>query len=123
MTMTADDLRRVLGPPGDTPAGCACAGLRCPGWESVPAPPGEPLLQCLGTLRPAGDEEPTLEEFHPAGTRYWSADAPVATAYFPYNRCDVWRCRQCGRGFLQYTEYGGYYVDHRIRELDPARLV
>ena len=32
----------------------------------------------------------------------------------------VWCCPQCRRGFLQYTEHGGYYVDHRLRMIDPA---
>lgn len=95
----------------------------CPGWESVSAAPGEPLLRHLGTLRDAADEEPTLEELHPAGTRYGSADAPIAPAWFPFNRCEVWACRACGRGFLQYTEFGGYYIDHRLREVNPALVV
>lgn len=51
------------------------------------------------------------------------ADAPVAPQHFPYNRCRVWACAACGRGFVQYTEYGGYYVDHRLRQIDPARVV
>ena len=46
----------------------------------------------------------------------------IAPAYFPYNRCDVWTCVQCARPFLRYTEYGGYYVEQRIRELDPGLL-
>jgi hypothetical protein len=29
----------------------------------------------------------------------------------------------CGRAFLRYTEYGGYYVEPRIRALDPALIV
>jgi hypothetical protein len=116
--LTADDLRR-LPPPAQTPADCPCATLVCPGWESVSAPPGEPLLQRLGTLRNAADEDPTLTEWHEGGTRYESARAPIAPNYFPFNRCEVWACRACGRGFLQYTEFGGYYVDHRLRELDP----
>ena len=48
------------------------------------------------------------------------ADAPIAPAYFPYNRCDVWQCRACARVYLRYTEYGGYYEDERVRALDPA---
>jgi hypothetical protein len=67
-------------------------------------------------------EDPTLEEHHPAGSNAWSADAPIALDYFPYNRCDVWQCARCGRPFLRYTEYGGYYVEERIRQVD-ARLV
>jgi hypothetical protein len=120
--LTAEDLRR-LPDPRATPESCACAHLRCPGIESVSAPVGEPLLQHLGTLRDAEDADPTLTEKHANGSRYESANAPVAPAYFPYNRCEVWACRSCGRGFAQYTEFGGYYVDYRIREIDPALVV
>ena len=110
---------RRLPDPAATPADCACAHLRCSGWESVGAPLGEPLLKRLGTLRDAEDGEPTFEEQHEGGSRYESPHAPIAPAFFPYNRCEVWACRACGRGFLQYTEFGGYYVDHRLRQLDP----
>ena len=62
------------------------------------APLGWAGHRVLGTLWLAGEEdEPTLEEFHPAGTTYWSAEAPIALAYFPANRSQVWRCRHCGR--------------------------
>jgi hypothetical protein len=80
------------------------------------------VLACVGTLRDPSDEDPTLEEYHPDGTHGWSADAPIALGYFPYNRCDAWVCDTCRRPFLRYTEYGGYYTDERIRELD-GRLV
>jgi hypothetical protein len=118
--MTSDALRALL-PPAATPAGCACAHFRAQGWESVSQPVGEPLLVRLGTLRSGDDSEPTVQEW--PGSHLWSPDAPIAPAYFPYNRCDVWACRACGRGFLQYTEYGGYYVDHRLRQVDPALVV
>jgi hypothetical protein len=76
-------------------------------------------LRRVGTLRRAGDEEATLAEHHPAGTNAWSPDAPIALAFFPYNRCDIWECISCARSFLRYTEYGGYYEDERIRALNP----
>ena len=120
--LTAEDLRR-LPAPAATPAGCVCARLKCAGWESLTAPLGEPLLQRLGTLRDSEDADPTVQELHADGSRYESPHAPIAPAWFPYNRCEVWACRACGRGFLQYTEFGGYYVDHRLREIDPARVV
>lgn len=114
--LTADALRTALGPAG----GCAhCAALQCAGWESVAAPLGAPLLQPVGTLRDPAIDEPTYLERHAEGTSFWHARAPVALAHFPYNRCTVWRCPQCRRGFLQYTEAGGYYVDHRVRAIDP----
>jgi len=100
-----------------------CAAFVCPGWESFPAAASETTLQPLGTLWLPDDPEPTLEEYHPDGTRYWSPDAPIALAFHPVNRCSVWACRPCGRAFLRYTEYGGYYEDRRIRELNPALIV
>src|ERR1700754_3669625 len=104
----------------------SCAPLVCPGWESVPGSFDTSSLTRVGTLRNAADEDPTLAEHHPRGTHGWSADAPIAPAFFPYNRCDVWQCRACARPFLRYTEHGGYYQDERIRELkaellDPAQ--
>jgi hypothetical protein len=36
--------------------------------------------------------------------------------------CDVFACAKCNKVLLRYTEFGGYYVDHRVREVD-ARLV
>ena len=120
LLLSADDLRR-LPDPAATPANCACARQICPGWESVTAPLGEPLLRPLGTLRVPGEDEPTLDEV--PGSHYWAPEAPVSPAHHPYNRCQVWACAGCGRGFLQYTEYGGYYVDHRLRQIDPARVV
>jgi hypothetical protein len=103
--------------------GCVhCRELRAPGWESVTGPLGAPQLEPVGTLRDPAIEEPTLDERHAPGTHYWHARAPIVPTMFPYNRCTVWRCPQCHRGFLQYTEAGGYYVDHRLRELDPTLI-
>jgi hypothetical protein len=118
--MGADALR-ALPDPALTPSDCTCAHLRCAGWESVMAPIGEPLLQRLGTLRASDDDGPTLDEW--PGSRYWADDAPIAPKHFPYNRCEIWACDACGRGFVQYTEFGGYYVDHRIRAVNPTLVV
>ena len=115
--ITADALRALPGP-DRWPADCPCAQLRCAGWESIHAPLTEPAFRPLGTLRDPAVEEPTVEEW--PGSRYWAADTPISPGHFPCNRCDVWTCAACGRGFLQYTEYGGYYVDHRVRQIDPA---
>ena len=105
------------------PGGCAvCAPLVCPGWESVPSTFDLSSLQRVGTLRSEDAEETTVLEHHPRGTHGWSADAPIAPAFFPYNRCDVWTCKACARPFLRYTEYGGYYEDERIRQLDAALI-
>jgi hypothetical protein len=102
--------------------GCACRMLVCPGWEAVPGNLDRGILERVGTLRDPAIEDPTVVEYHPDGTNAWSPNAPIAPAWFPYNRCDAWRCKACARAFLRYTEYGGYYTEERIRELD-ARLV
>lgn len=100
----------------------SCASLVCPGWEAMPGGVDRDALQRVGTLRDPAIDDPTVAEYHPTGTTLWSLDAPIAPAWFPYNRCDVWRCASCHRAFLRYTEYGGYYNEERVRELD-ARLV
>ena len=94
----------------------------CPGWEALPGSFARDALERVGTLRDPAIDDPTVAEYHPAGTHGWSADAPIAPAWFPCNRCDAWRCGTCARAFLRYTEYGGYYTEERIREID-ARLV
>lgn len=102
----------------DASAACRrCAPLVCKGWESLPGGFDRSALQCVGTLRDPDVDEPTVAEYHPAGTHGWSADAPIAPDWFPYNRCDVWQCVDCGKPFLRYTEFGGYYTDERIREV------
>ena len=125
--LSADELMR-LALQADRGQPCpACAALVCPGWESLPAGSDTSSLERVGTLvQPAGsgrlddNGDPTLSEYHPHGSHAWSADAPIAPDWFPYNRCDVWRCRRCARAYLRYTEFGGYYVDERIRALDPT---
>lgn len=121
--LDGDELRRIAAQ-ARADSGCACARLRCAGWEALPASFDESALQCLGSLAPAGDHgEATLEEYHPDGTHFWSPDAPIALGHFPYNRCELWQCTNCRRAFLRYTEYGGYYVERRIRELRAALIV
>ncbi len=103
---------------------CAdCATLASPGWESLRGGAELSQLQRVGTLRDPAVEDPTVEEFHPQGTRGDSPQAPIAPRWFPYNRCDAWRCTRCASVFLRYTEYGGYYNDERIRQLDGALVV
>lgn len=114
--LDAEGLRRLATAPPSQPC-AACAAVRAPGWEAVPGSLDRDRLRKVATLRRSEVEDPTLEEYHPQGTHGWSPDAPIAPAFFPYNRCDVWQCVQCGRAFLRYTEYGGYYVEERIREL------
>jgi hypothetical protein len=103
---------------------CDCPLKRCTGWDSLGgADWNEAQLPAVATVRDVEVLEPTFEEFHPNGTRYESADAPVSIKHFPTNRCDVHRCLRCGQHVLRYTEYGGYYVDPRGRRLNPGLIV
>jgi hypothetical protein len=121
--LRAADLKRWA---ASGPDACTCSLKASTGWESVSNDrwPAQ-HLQVVGTLRaplPAGQTEATFEEFHPHGTRYESPQAPIALEFFPFNRCDVHACRQCGCAVLKYTEYGGYYIDHRVRLVDATLI-
>lgn len=102
--------------------GCpACSSLSCPGWMSVPGYLDLSKWQVMGTLKTEGAEE-CWDEYHPDGTNLWSEEAPIAIQHYPYNRSDVLECSHCKRTFLHYIEYGGYYLDQRIRDL-AAKLI
>ena len=102
---------------------CVCTKTPLAGWTTLPLSLQDAQLTEVATLAPPGETEPTYAEHHPAGTHYASDDAPIALRHFPYNRCTVNRCRSCGRLFLRYQEGGGYFIDQRIRALDPALVV
>ena len=120
--LSAESLKAAV--QGRPKQACSCALGACPGWESFTEERWlKDLMQPMGTLRDVDIYEPTTDEHHPDGTRYESPDAPIAVNFFPYNRCDVYGCRQCHRVLLRYTEFGGYYVDHRVREVHPALVV
>ena len=109
---------------GQSGEGCDCLLNQYPGWDSITDMrwPAAQMVQ-VADLREPGVDEPTFEEFHPNGTRYESPDAPIALAYFPVNRCTVWRCVKCGVQVMRYTEFGGYYVDQRVRVLKSELVV
>ena len=120
--LTAESLKAAV--QGTQSQACSCALGPCPGWESFTEERWpKDLMRGLGTLRDADSYEPTTDEFHAGGTRYESPTAPIAVSFFPYNRCDVYGCTQCHRALLRYTEFGGYYVDHRVREVLSALVV
>ena len=100
---------------------CSCPLKSHDGWASVTEAhwPREQMA-ALGSLRDAEATEPSYAEWHPRGSRYDSADAPVAVGWFPYNRCELHRCGRCGVAVMRYTEFGGYYVDHRARRVDAG---
>jgi hypothetical protein len=120
--ITQTDQLKALVKPQSTV--CTCTIGACAGWQSMTEdrwPTAQ--MQACATLRDPDVHEPTFEEHHPHGTRYDSPKAPIALHYYPYNRCDVFQCGTCQRTLLRYTEFGGYYVDHRVRALDAALVV
>ena len=107
-----------------TPKACSCPLRPCAGGESFTEDRWlKAQMQAVGTLRDPEVYEPSAQEHHPNGTRYASPDAPIAVDFFPYNISDVFACTRCGKVLLRYTEFGGYYVDHRVRELDSGLVV
>jgi hypothetical protein len=120
-----DELRTLLTTlPAPRAEPCPCNSATYISWESMaddrwPAA----LMEQVATLRDPDVEEPTFEEQHPNGTRYDSPDAPIALKFFPFNRCAMWHCTQCHRNLLRYTEYGGYYIDHRVRLFQSELLL
>lgn len=120
--LSPEQVTRIAQEHGSQPTCSACSPYASPGWESFPGTETDEALQPLGALWLPGDEEPTLEEARSPGVDAWSPLAPISLAHHPANRCEVWAYRACGKPFLRHTEYGGYYEDRRIRELDPRRL-
>lgn len=107
-----------------TRGGCSCRLAAFTGWSSITEerwPAAQ--MQAVADLCDERDHDPTFAEYHPGGTRYDSPQAPIALGWFPTNRCSAWRCQACGLQVLRYTEFGGYYVDHRVRVLQPQWVV
>jgi hypothetical protein len=101
---------------------CSCVALPLQAWTALPLTLDHDCFEDTGALFEDPYDEPTFAEYHPAGTRYESAAAPIAPRFYPYNRCTVARCTRCGRHYLRYNEAGGYFTELRIRALQPELL-
>lgn len=99
---------------------CATHNFSC--WETILSTFDRTSIKMVGTLQ-VPDAPENWDEYHPNGTDQWSANAPIATAFHPYNSSDVYQCNECQTVYLRYTEYGGYYVDERIRVVKPELIV
>lgn len=122
MKLSADDVTHLARLNGGRPPCKSCSAFAFAGWESFPGLANDAALAYVGSLWVAYEDEPTLDEHHPDATNYWSPSAPIALGFHPYNRCELWQCRHCKHPFLRYTEYGGYYEDRRIRDLNPLLI-
>jgi hypothetical protein len=121
--MQFDELVKLAVASDSVASKCACDVESHLGWTRIPVSFPEAQMRVVGTFVDDPYAEPTFAEFHPGGTNYWSVDAPIALHYFPYNRCSVLQCVECGRACLKYVEAGGYYVEPRIRALNPQLIV
>lgn len=104
-------------------AKCSCNTVPLAAWQRLPPTLELDRFEEVGTLVADPYAEATFAEFHPAGTRYDSDDAPIAPRYYPANLSQVARCLDCGRHYLRYNEAGGYFTELRIRALRPELLV
>jgi hypothetical protein len=104
-------------------AACSCIEVPLPAWCAIPMTLLVERLEEIGFLFDDPYDEPTFAEFHPAGTVYDSDTVPIAPHFYPYNRCAVARCLDCGRHYLRYNEAGGYFTELRIRALQPELIV
>lgn len=102
---------------------CQCMARDLTGWEGWPATFLESSFTRIATLAEHPEEDATLEEFHPAGTSYWSFDAPIAPRYYPYNQCSVWACTHCERLYLRHDDHGAYHCEPRIRRVSAQWVV
>ena len=102
---------------------CSCMAVPLQAWTALPLTLERDGFEDIGALFDDPYDELTFAEYHPAGTRYESADAPIAPRFYPANRCTVARCTGCGRHYLRYNEAGGYFTELRIRALQPELLV
>jgi hypothetical protein len=118
-----DELMQLATAPAAVTRDCPCAIESYREWTRIPVSFPERQMRVAGTLVDDPYSEATYAEFHPAGTNYWSAEAPIARRHYPYNRCSILQCKECGRSCLKYVEAGGYYVEPRIRALDPRLIV
>jgi hypothetical protein len=104
-------------------ASCHCNQVSLAAWHALPMSLQADRLEEVGFLFDDPYDEPTFAEFHPAGTHYDSPLAPIAPRFYPYNRCALARCLDCGRHYLRYNEAGGYFTELRIRALQPGLVV
>ena len=63
------------------------------------------------------------KEYHPNGTNYWSENAPVALAFYPYHESKVLRCPDCYSVFLHYVEYQGHAPQKRVRWINKKVVI
>jgi hypothetical protein len=93
------------------------------GWVDWPVGFHEAEFKSLGTLSRYAPEVSIPDEYHPAGTNYWSSNAPIAPRYYPYNQSTVWQCAGSERIYLRHNDHGAYHVASRVRLVEATLIV
>lgn len=118
MILTPEHIRQIAERSSLESTACACIRGLSQGWETMPKVlEASNLLHFIGEITVDKDQDPSLDEYHPDGTHFWSEDAPVCLEFFPYNISSIWGCKRCSRAFLRFTEAGAYHAEQRIRVL------
>lgn len=101
-----------------------CNKINFEGWDKLTSEM-ETELDTLGEHNDADKfiNQNGYTEYHPNGTNYWSKDAPIALAYYPYHESVIRRCKTCKAVFLTYTEYGGHAPQNRCRWVQGKLIV
>jgi len=118
-----DSLTKLAALAASVTSDCRCLLHDLSSWSTWPISYREQDFLQIGTLARLSSEEAILEEYHPAGTNYWSSTAPVAPRFYPYNQCTLWQCRCCSRIYLRHNDDGAYHVALRIRRLHAQFIV
>jgi hypothetical protein len=123
MILTPETLQQIAEDSSLVVRECACIRGLSHGWEALPnALATGTLLRFIGNVSDDQNEDLTFDEYHPNGTHFWSEEAPICFAFYPYNISSVWGCTQCARAFLRFSETGAYHAEPRIRMLQSTMI-
>lgn len=71
----------------------------------------------IGSLRDPKIKHLNYLQFNDKDGEYWHPDAKIATNFYPYHECNVYRCKKCRKLFLVYIEESGHGAQLRMRNV------
>lgn len=77
----------------------------------------------IGSLKDNNIKHLNYIEFNNREGELNDINSVIATNFYPYHNCDVYKCKGCGRLFLVYTEYSGHSPQLRIRNVKSELIV
>lgn len=91
-------------------------------WHKL-QPEDEKRMLYLGSLVPDAPQQTFSLQKYPSFEQYWSEEAPIALAFYPYYGCEVFRLKSCSSLYLIYTEFAGHAPEKRCRLLQKRLIV